>query len=65
MTTVPLELNLDLLDEPGRVFKDVQNQPVTDGGGGSDLGFDDDSDADADVDVASHRGERHGPARQL
>jgi hypothetical protein len=53
MTTVPLELNLDLLDEPGRVFKDVPDQPVTDGGGGSDLGFDDDSDADADVGVAS------------
>ena len=51
MTTVPLELNLDLLDEPGRVFGDVQNQPVTDGGG-SDLGFDDDGDADTDADTA-------------
>lgn len=44
MTTVPLELNLDLLDEPGRVFEDAPS-----GGGGvasrpsgSDLGFDDD-----------------------
>lgn len=47
MATVPLELNLDLLDEPGRVFRDVQNEPGP-AGTGRDLGFDDDDDADAD-----------------
>ena len=52
MTTVPLEMNLDLMDEPGRVFNDIPNEPST-GGGGRDLGFDDDDDADADGDAGS------------
>lgn len=50
MTTVPLELNIDLLDEPGRVFADTGAGAAvaTAGGGGAALGFDDDDD-----DVAS------------
>ena len=32
MTTVPLEMNLDLLDEPGRVFADVPDGPAADTG---------------------------------
>jgi hypothetical protein len=52
MTTVPLELNLDLLDEPGRVFKDTQDEPgAAAGSGGRDLGFDDEDDADTDTDT--------------
>ena len=52
MTTVPLELNLDLLDEPGRVFKDTQDEPgAAVGSGGSDLGFDDEDDTGTDTDV--------------
>lgn len=45
MATVPLEMNLDLLDEPGRVFADVPDGAATDPGGGRDLGFDDDGDS--------------------
>jgi energy-coupling factor transporter ATP-binding protein EcfA2 len=47
MTTVPLELNLDLLDEPGRVFGvDPDQQAGAEPVGGSALGFDDDDDDD-------------------
>lgn len=45
MTTVPLEMNLDLLDEPGRVFADDQSGPAADLGGSRDLGFEDDNDS--------------------
>jgi hypothetical protein len=57
MTTVPLEMNLDLMDEPGRVFKDVQREPdpAAPGGGGQNLGFDDDDD-DGDIDADSDAG---------
>jgi hypothetical protein len=51
MVTVPLELNVDLLDEPGRVFKDTQNDPPETGGAGRNLGYDDDDDLDADGDT--------------
>ncbi|MGA2830291.1 MAG: hypothetical protein ABSF03_29755, partial [Streptosporangiaceae bacterium] len=55
MTTVPLEMNLDLMDEPGRVFKDVQREPdpAAPGGGGQNLGFDDDGGIDADSDAGT------------
>jgi hypothetical protein len=46
MTTVPLELNLDLLDEPGRAFGvDPDEQAGAGPAGGDDLGFGDDDDA--------------------
>lgn len=42
---VPLELNLDLLDEPGRVFADAGGESTGGAaGGGAALGFDDDDD---------------------
>jgi energy-coupling factor transporter ATP-binding protein EcfA2 len=49
MTTVPVEMNLDLLDEPGASFRDT---PVGGGAAGSGanaaaLGYDDDEDDDA------------------
>lgn len=58
MTTVPLEMNLDLLDEPGRVFGDDQGGPSpTAPGGGRDLGFDDDEDdVDGGIDTDSNAG---------
>jgi len=49
MITVPLELNLDLLDEPGRVFGVDQNQQAG-AEVGSNLGYDDDDDAGPVVD---------------
>jgi len=53
MTTVPLEMNLDLMDEPGRVFGDIPDEASVGGsGGGRDLGFDDD-DADSDGDAGA------------
>lgn len=53
MITVPLEMNLDLMDEPGRVFDDIPSEPSAAGNGGSgrDLGFEDDADADAEGNV--------------
>lgn len=51
---VPLELNLDLLDEPGRVFADVRDEgPAFGGGGGAALGFDDDDDDEPGATVAN------------
>ena len=48
MITVPLDMNLDLLDEPGRVFADVQSaqdEPAAGPGSSRDLGFDDDGES--------------------
>jgi hypothetical protein len=49
MTTVPLELNLDLLDEPGRVFGDTPDLGTGTASrpSGANLGFDDDDPAEA------------------
>jgi hypothetical protein len=53
MTPVPLELNIDLLDAPGRQFDSVPRLADEDGGrpapgAGNALGFDDDEDDDED-----------------
>lgn len=55
MITVPLELNLDLLDEPGGVFGDVPEEEsfASTSGSNRDLGFDEDDDMDADDDAGT------------
>jgi hypothetical protein len=68
MATVPLELNLDLLDEPGRVFRDVPQEasPAASAGGGrGDLGFDDDDDTSADADLGLPVAEEENVMDQL
>jgi hypothetical protein len=57
MTPVPLELNIDLLDAPGREFRSVPGLGDEDGGqaaprAGNALGFDDDEDEDDGGDAA-------------
>jgi hypothetical protein len=53
MVTVPFELNLDLLDEPGRVFRDSPDQggAAAANSASADLGFDDDTDDAGDADL--------------